>query len=166
MAANVIAVARRPNFHSEKSATSAIIDHNSGIVGPIANCIRTCRVNSPTTESRGNKANAAIKAAEAKGYKLPRKKIFLFAIVVFLVGSALAGWAGSMEQLIMFRALQGIGDLFAQHARLGAALLERASAPSRPEHVALGEQRAGVASSEREECGLPQCRGVHARRLG
>jgi len=34
----------------------------------------------------------------------------------------------------------------------GAALLERASAPSRPEQSALGERRAGVASSEREEC--------------
>jgi len=33
----------------------------------------------------------------------------------------------------------------------GAALLERASAPSRPERRARGEWRAGVASSEREE---------------
>jgi hypothetical protein len=34
----------------------------------------------------------------------------------------------------------------------GAAVLERASAPSRPERRARGEWRAGVASSEREEC--------------
>ena len=33
----------------------------------------------------------------------------------------------------------------------GAALLERASAPSRPEHSAHGDRRAGVASREREE---------------
>jgi len=33
----------------------------------------------------------------------------------------------------------------------GAALLERASAPSRPEQRAQREQRAGVASREREE---------------
>ncbi|MEZ7004869.1 MDR family MFS transporter [Streptomyces sp. AD55] len=38
-----------------------------------------------------------------------RKKIFLFAVVVFLVGSALSGAAQSMEQLILFRTVQGIG---------------------------------------------------------
>jgi EmrB/QacA subfamily drug resistance transporter len=38
-----------------------------------------------------------------------RKKIFLFAIVAFLVGSALCGLSQNMGQLIAFRALQGIG---------------------------------------------------------
>ncbi|WP_225448312.1 MFS transporter [Streptacidiphilus sp. P02-A3a] len=38
-----------------------------------------------------------------------RKWVFQFAIVVFLVGSALSGWAHSMNELIAFRALQGIG---------------------------------------------------------
>ncbi len=38
-----------------------------------------------------------------------RKKIFQFAIVIFLVGSALCGLSQSMNQLIFFRALQGIG---------------------------------------------------------
>ncbi|WP_018546985.1 MFS transporter [Streptomyces sp. LaPpAH-108] len=38
-----------------------------------------------------------------------RKGVFLFAIVVFVVGSALAGRAQSMDQLIAFRAVQGIG---------------------------------------------------------
>src|SRR5215469_6789749 len=38
-----------------------------------------------------------------------RKPIFLGALVVFLVGSALCGLAQSMTQLITFRALQGIG---------------------------------------------------------
>ncbi len=38
-----------------------------------------------------------------------RKPVFQFAIIVFLVGSALAGIAHSMTQLIAFRALQGIG---------------------------------------------------------
>ncbi|MBO8187040.1 MFS transporter [Streptomyces sp. DW4-2] len=38
-----------------------------------------------------------------------RKGVFLFAIGVFTVGSALAGWAGSMEELIVYRAVQGTG---------------------------------------------------------
>jgi EmrB/QacA subfamily drug resistance transporter len=35
--------------------------------------------------------------------------MFLVAIVIFLVGSALCGIAGSMTELILFRALQGLG---------------------------------------------------------
>lgn len=38
-----------------------------------------------------------------------RKRIFQFAIVVFLVGSALSGLSQSMYQLIAFRAIQGLG---------------------------------------------------------
>jgi EmrB/QacA subfamily drug resistance transporter len=38
-----------------------------------------------------------------------RKKLFLFSIVVFLIGSALCGAAQSMTQLVVFRAVQGIG---------------------------------------------------------
>jgi EmrB/QacA subfamily drug resistance transporter len=38
-----------------------------------------------------------------------RKGVFQFAIVVFLVGSALSGLAQNMGQLIAFRALQGLG---------------------------------------------------------
>jgi EmrB/QacA subfamily drug resistance transporter len=38
-----------------------------------------------------------------------RKKLFLFAIVVFLVGSVLSGMAQSMVQLIAFRGIQGLG---------------------------------------------------------
>ena len=38
-----------------------------------------------------------------------RKYLFLFAIVVFLVGSALCGLAQGMTQLVVFRAIQGIG---------------------------------------------------------
>lgn len=40
---------------------------------------------------------------------LGRKPLFLFGIVVFLVGSALSGAAQSMNELITFRALQGLG---------------------------------------------------------
>ena len=38
-----------------------------------------------------------------------RKPLFLAAIAVFLAGSALSGTAGSLGQLIAFRALQGLG---------------------------------------------------------
>ncbi|MEV6103949.1 MFS transporter [Streptomyces sp. NPDC051940] len=38
-----------------------------------------------------------------------RKGVFLFAIVVFVVGSGLAGWSRSMDELIAFRAVQGVG---------------------------------------------------------
>src|SRR3954468_14301488 len=38
-----------------------------------------------------------------------RKNLFRFAIVVFLIGSALCGIATSMTQLVVFRAVQGIG---------------------------------------------------------
>nr|WP_199812323.1 MFS transporter [Streptomyces bikiniensis] len=43
------------------------------------------------------------------GDLLGRKGVFLFAIVVFVVGSGLAGWSRTMDQLIAFRAIQGIG---------------------------------------------------------
>jgi EmrB/QacA subfamily drug resistance transporter len=38
-----------------------------------------------------------------------RRRLFLVAIVIFLAGSLLCGTAGSMTQLILFRALQGLG---------------------------------------------------------
>ncbi|MGD0604898.1 MAG: MDR family MFS transporter [Streptosporangiaceae bacterium] len=38
-----------------------------------------------------------------------RKKLFIFAIVIFLIGSALSGLSQDMVQLIAFRALQGLG---------------------------------------------------------
>ncbi|WP_374214742.1 MFS transporter [Streptomyces sp. SKN60] len=43
------------------------------------------------------------------GDLLGRKGVFLFAIVVFVIGSGLAGWSRTMDQLIAFRALQGVG---------------------------------------------------------
>jgi EmrB/QacA subfamily drug resistance transporter len=38
-----------------------------------------------------------------------RKKIFQIAIVIFLIGSALSGLSRNMDELIAFRALQGLG---------------------------------------------------------
>ncbi|MET7473360.1 DHA2 family efflux MFS transporter permease subunit [Streptomyces sp. NPDC005648] len=43
------------------------------------------------------------------GDLLGRKGVFQFAIVVFVIGAGLAGRAGSMDQLIAFRAVQGVG---------------------------------------------------------
>lgn len=43
------------------------------------------------------------------GDLLGRKGVFQFAILVFVVGSALAGRAGTMNQMIAFRAVQGVG---------------------------------------------------------
>ena len=41
--------------------------------------------------------------------QLGRKKIFQAAIIIFLIGSALCGMSQNMDQLILFRAIQGIG---------------------------------------------------------
>ena len=38
-----------------------------------------------------------------------RRPVYQFSIVVFLLGSFLAGTASSMNQLIIFRAIQGLG---------------------------------------------------------
>src|SRR5512146_2926127 len=38
-----------------------------------------------------------------------RKNVFVFGVSLFMLGSALCGFAGSMHVLILFRAVQGIG---------------------------------------------------------
>ena len=38
-----------------------------------------------------------------------RKRLLMIAIVIFLIGSALSGLSHTMDQLIAFRALQGLG---------------------------------------------------------
>ncbi|WP_214326033.1 MFS transporter [Nonomuraea sediminis] len=43
------------------------------------------------------------------GDQFGRKRLFIGAIVIFLIGSALCGLSQSMDQLIAFRALQGLG---------------------------------------------------------
>ncbi|WP_118975293.1 MFS transporter [Taibaiella koreensis] len=46
------------------------------------------------------------------GDKLGRKKVFMYGIAIFVAGSALCGFAGSVFQLILFRLLQGLGGAF------------------------------------------------------
>jgi MFS family permease len=41
--------------------------------------------------------------------KIGRKPIFLIGIIIFIIGSALSGISQNMIQLIIFRAIQGIG---------------------------------------------------------
>ncbi|WP_118950120.1 MFS transporter [Taibaiella helva] len=48
----------------------------------------------------------------ALGDKLGRKKVFMYGIALFVAGSALCGFAGSVFQLILFRLLQGLGGAF------------------------------------------------------
>ena len=43
------------------------------------------------------------------GDVIGRKRVLIAAIVLFLTGSALSGLAGSMLELVLFRALQGLG---------------------------------------------------------
>lgn len=38
-----------------------------------------------------------------------RKSVFLFALLLFTVGSALTGWSRTLDELIAFRAVQGVG---------------------------------------------------------
>src|SRR6185436_15180635 len=38
-----------------------------------------------------------------------RRKLYAIAMALFIAGSVLCGWAGSMTQLILARVLQGIG---------------------------------------------------------
>src|SRR6266550_8535179 len=59
------------------------------------------------------------------------------------------------------RHLRCPADVTKRASESEAALLERASAPSRPDRRARREQRAGVASSERESCRpVRVCRAV------
>src|SRR5690349_1952768 len=43
------------------------------------------------------------------GDMLGRKPVFLFAVIVFLIGSVLSGLSQTMGELIAFRAIQGLG---------------------------------------------------------
>ena len=61
-----------------------------------------------------------------------RKWILLFAVVVFLIGSALSGASQTMTQLILFRGFQGLGagGLMSIAIAVVGDILRRASAPN------------------------------------
>src|SRR5579875_994653 len=62
------------------------------------------------------------------GDRFGTKKTFLFALAMFTVCSALCGLAQSMEQLIVFRILQGVGG--GMMTPVGTAMLFRAFPPN------------------------------------
>src|SRR5262245_57556545 len=61
------------------------------------------------------------------GDRFGTKKIFLFALGMFTLGSALCGIAWSIESLIAFRVLQGVGG--GMLTPVGTAMLFRAFTP-------------------------------------
>ena len=63
-----------------------------------------------------------------------RKSVFQFAIVVFVIGSALAGWSRTMDELIAFRAIQGVGARRTHDRRAGDHRGHRAAPRARPLH--------------------------------
>lgn len=63
------------------------------------------------------------------GDRIGTKKVFLGAIVIFTATSALCGAAGSLELLVLFRVLQGLGG--GMLAPTGLAMLFRAYPPER-----------------------------------
>jgi EmrB/QacA subfamily drug resistance transporter len=70
------------------------------------------------------------------GDRFGTKKTFLFALVVFVTGSALCGAAWSMQSLIAFRVLQGVGG--GMVTPVGTTMLFRAfSAPERAQASAV-----------------------------
>ena len=63
-----------------------------------------------------------------------RKKLFMFAISVFIIGSALCSFATSMYKLAAFRAVQGSAPAACSRwcSRSSATSCRRASAPGTP----------------------------------
>ena len=61
------------------------------------------------------------------GDRFGTKKTFLFAMAMFTIGSALCGFSRSIDQLIVFRILQGVGG--GMMTPVGTAMLFRAFPP-------------------------------------
>ncbi|GGZ70555.1 MFS transporter [Streptomyces echinoruber] len=78
------------------------------------------------------------------GDRLGRKKTLLGGITVFGIGSALAAWAGSPDQLIAFRAVMGLGAAFVMPATL-AVLMNVFEREEQPKAIGIWAGGVGLA---------------------
>ena len=78
------------------------------------------------------------------GDRLGRKKILLFGITVFGLGSVLAAFSGSPDQLIAFRALMGLGGAFVMPATL-AVLMNVFEREEQPKAIGIWAGGVGLA---------------------
>ena len=78
------------------------------------------------------------------GDRLGRKKVLLFGIVVFGIGSALAAMSGSPGELIAFRAVMGFGAAFVMPATL-AVLMNVFERDEQPKAIGIWAGGVGLA---------------------
>ncbi|MER6095308.1 MFS transporter [Streptomyces sp. NPDC001728] len=78
------------------------------------------------------------------GDRLGRKKVLLFGITVFGIGSALAAMSGSPGELIAFRALMGLGAAFVMPATL-AVLMNVFERDEQPKAIGIWAGSVGLA---------------------
>ncbi|WP_329116419.1 MFS transporter [Streptomyces sp. NBC_01465] len=78
------------------------------------------------------------------GDRLGRKKMLLFGLAVFGIGSALAAESGSPVQLIIFRALMGLGSAFVMPATL-AILMNVFERDEQPKAIGIWAGGVGLA---------------------
>ncbi|MFI5767396.1 MFS transporter [Streptomyces sp. NPDC051658] len=78
------------------------------------------------------------------GDRIGRKKVLLFGILLFGVGSALAAMSGSPAQLITWRALMGLGAAFVMPATL-AVLMNVFERDEQPRAIGIWAGSVGVA---------------------
>ncbi|MER5962600.1 MFS transporter [Streptomyces sp. NPDC002057] len=78
------------------------------------------------------------------GDRLGRKKVLLFGIVVFGIGSALAAFSGSPGELIAYRAVMGLGAAFVMPATL-AVLMNVFERDEQPKAIGIWAGSVGLA---------------------
>ncbi|MFT2014256.1 MFS transporter [Streptomyces sp. 796.1] len=89
-------------------------------------------------------AAVALPVCDKLGELLGRRGVFCFAALVFAGGSALAGWSRTMGELIVFRAVQGVG---AGGVLIGALAITAAVLPRRRRATALLGAACGLAAA-------------------
>ena len=95
-----------------------------------------------------------------------RRLLWLVAISVFLFGSVLCGLAQSMNQLVAFRVVQGMGagGLFAlAHATIGGGISQRSGRPTRTARSRAREPKRSRTSSTAASSVQPACRSNGSR---